>query len=75
MLTSRRIVLSTPRSKKLLWAAVKGNRNIVIVGGITPRRTVSVPSLRQLMRGQRQRILVEVIAAPPFGAHTRRWGP
>ena len=75
MLTPKRLVLSTPRTKKLLWAAVNGERNIVIVGGIAPRRTMSVPSLRQFMVGQRQPIIVEVLPERPLGTRAKRWPP
>jgi type IV secretory pathway ATPase VirB11/archaellum biosynthesis ATPase len=75
MLTRRRLVLSSPRAKKLLWAAVKGGRNIVIVGGIAPRRTMSVPSLRQFMVGRRQPIIVEVLPERPLGKRAKRWHP
>ena len=74
MLTPRRLVLSNPRVKKLLWAAVKGNGNIVIDGGIASRRTTSVRSLRQLMRGPRQRVIV-LMPETRMGAQVKRWHP
>lgn len=73
MLTPRRMVLSNPRVKRLLWAAVKGDRNIVLVGGIASRRTATVPALRQFINGRRQPVIVEVVPAPGLATRTKRW--
>lgn len=74
-MTSKRLVLSTPRAKKLLWAAVRGDRNIVLVGGIAARTTPSVPALRHFLGSTRQRVTIEVVPEIRRGARARRWEP
>ena len=75
MMTRKRLVLSSPRARKLLWAAVTGDRNIVLVGDIASRSTPSVPALRRFMGSPRHRVIVEVVPAPRPATRTRRWQP
>jgi type IV secretory pathway ATPase VirB11/archaellum biosynthesis ATPase len=74
MLTPKRMVLSNHRCKQLLLAAIKGDQSIVLVGGVGPRTTLSVPSLRQFVRGAERRILIEVTPGIPRRSGATRTG-
>lgn len=75
MLTPKRLVLTSPRAKKLLWAAVKGNQSLVIVGGSTARRIPSAPGLRRFMGAPGRHVTVEIVPEIRLGARARRWDP